>query len=450
MTGKVEITSEGRSGTASYREPAGSVDCYWELGGNEILAIVNGGSVEEWRKNHAWALPRRLEILRFIADEMIRQEAPGCLASIDGTSGTILLKSTKGAARQRPSMAQKDSAWVVRYRQLRTKLALFVLAGTVLFGGAAWVKTRLFVIDPGSGTPTGLSVRSQTHVATLLQTLVPYTPSPNRDHSKDRYDISVFVVPLDGQAARHVRVVRNLSPSQFALARILGSDGQSLWIDVGEVYTLDLATYELQTATTPAPRVLDGGLTSPFPPRTETYLCAGVYIGPETWLGLHSVAEIERDYQPGKRVRRIVLAENRKEERRFYEGKVDGEVISGSQAILTMTPLEGGSFLNAALLRLDDKSEPLRLENPAGAVMIFTSEPGLKGELVLARIDDSGQLQWQAKTGVDRFSLQQILPGEASTAFVGTRPREEGKVPEPVLVIVDNLSGTMASHSLWQ
>lgn len=450
MKASIEVSPAGRSGTLIYREEKLTIPCYWELGGNDVVLVVSCGSTDEWRKSHSWALPRRPEILRFIAAELVRQQALDGQVSIDDKTGVLLLRSTQKAPPPAAYARGKSAAWFWRYRDLKFKLGLMVLAGTIVLFAAAWVKTRLFVIDPGKGTPVGLSVRTETHIATLLQTLVPYTPSPNRDRSKDRYNIGVFLVPLDGRAPQLVPVAQELSPNQFALAKILGSDGRNLWIDVSGVFAVDLSSNTLQSLPGDPPQKLDGEITSPFPPRLESFLSAGMYTGPDTWLGLHSDTEMQRDYQPGKRIRRVVSAEDSKQTRRFFQGRLDGETLVSSQGILTMTALEGDAHLNAALLRMNEKSEPLQLQDPPGTLMIYTSDPGLKGVLVVARIDFSGQLLWQADTGIDRFSLQQILPGTESIAFVGTRPREEGKVPEPLLVIVDHTSGEISTHSLWQ
>jgi len=116
---------------------------------------------------------------------------------------------------------------------------------------------RTFSFDPGKGTPIGSSVRTDTHIATLIQTLEPYVPSLNRDHGEDTYRISLFRVPLDG------------------------------------------------------------------------------------------------------------------------------------------------------------------------------AEPGLKGTMIVARADTSGRILWSVDTGIDRFELQQILPGNGSVAFIGTRLPIPGKVSGP-------------------
>jgi hypothetical protein len=159
---------------------------------------------------------------------------------------------------------------------------------------------------------------------------------------------------------------------------------------------------------------------------------------------------VEREFKPKSWLRRIVRAEDRKELRRFHRGVLDPDSSGPSMRIVSMTPLGDDTYLNAAFLRVDDTSEPLRLSHPDSALMVYTSAPGLNGTLVVARVDMSGKILWQADTGIDRFKLSQILPGDPYMAFVGTRPMVPDKVSEPLLAIVDNRTGKVATTSLWQ
>jgi hypothetical protein len=95
-------------------------------------------------------------------------------------------------------------------------------------------------------------------------------------------------------------------------------------------------------------------------------------------------------------------------------------------------------------------AEPLRIDGPASALMVHTVKPGLSGRLVVSRVDMDGRLLWTTETGLDRFSVSQILPGEKAFAFVGTRPPVEGKLSEPLVVLVDNATGGLTVHSLWR
>jgi hypothetical protein len=332
-------------------------------------------------------------------------------------------------------------------------LAWIVLAVALVVGGFMWFKNNVLVIDPGQGAPLGRTVRTDRHIATLIQTLEPYTPSLSRDHSKDTYRVSLFLVPLDGRAPALVPISGGHSANSLGLAKVLGSDGQALWFDVKGDGAVDLNTLRVldDESHRKAPANLQGSARLPIAPRTESYLSAGFFTGPESWLGLCSPAEAERTFRPGQWVRAVVHADDAKQMRRFHRGTVGGDVsVTGSRRILSMAPAGSAEYLNAAFLRMDEKAEPLRLRDPDGALMIYTSAPGPSGTLMVARVDTSGAVAWTTDTAIDRFKLLQILPGPTSFAFVGTRVPVPGKVSEPILVIVDNSTGTASTHSLWR
>ena len=88
----VEVAERGRDGYVYYRDSAGSISFYWEFGGGDVVAIVSGDRVEEWKKNHSWAAARRREIMERVASEVIRQKAPNCRAEIDEHKGCIYLR----------------------------------------------------------------------------------------------------------------------------------------------------------------------------------------------------------------------------------------------------------------------------------------------------------------------------------------------------------------------
>jgi hypothetical protein len=101
MDRAVTILSRGRAGTVVYREDGNRLDCHWEFGGGEVVAIVQCGDAEHWARHHPWAHARRPEILRFLADEVTRQKAPDCGAEIDASSGDILLRPARVSASAR-------------------------------------------------------------------------------------------------------------------------------------------------------------------------------------------------------------------------------------------------------------------------------------------------------------------------------------------------------------
>jgi hypothetical protein len=348
-----------------------------------------------------------------------------------------------------PPASGNDAAWYYRFRDIKLKLALAAGALALIFGGMAWLKDKLLTIDPGKGVPLGLCVRTDEHIATLIQTLEPYVPSLHRDGSKDRFTVSIFIVPLDGSAPQLIPIAHERTFSSFQLAKVLGSDGSTLWFDVNGIGGVDLKSHrllkpsEVRDPYVPLP-------PSPIAPSVGDFLSAGFIAAPGNWIGLHSPAELEREFATKKFVRRVVRQEEAKELRRFHRGALDAPVDGKYHQIISMTPLSDTEYLNAAFLRLDNASEPLRLSDPDGALMMYTSARGLQGTAVIAHVDIEGNIVWKADTGIDRFMLSQILPGKDSFAFVGTRPAIPDKVSEPLLVIVENTTGKMATHSLWQ
>jgi hypothetical protein len=490
---RVDIIEKGRYGSVVYREPAGSLSFYWEFGGGDTVAIVQVDDVAAWKAGPPWAAGRCAEILRFVADEVIRQKAPSGSAQIDAQAGCVTILEAKRSV-QPP--APQGGFSVNTYRSLRMKLALIVLGVAAIVAAVLWMKNSMLQIKSNTGTPFGSSVRTEEHIATLIQALEPYTPNLHRDPSKDRYRIGLFLVPVDGRSpGRLIPIAGGLPASAFRLAKILGSDGRTLWFDVNGIGGLGLRSYALVTVAdlrranpsldanwwegtqgmqvnqrlrftsrdrahvlevdpetrraVPVTRQPDP-TKSPFEPTPAIYLCSGLFTTTTEWLGLHSAAEVEREFKPKSWLRRIVRADDTKEQRRFYRGVVDPESSNDRRKIISMTALGNDEYLNAAFLRMNDASEPVRLAAPPGSLMVYTSQPGLKGTLMVARVATVGNILWKVDTGIDRSHLSQILPGERSMAFVGPRPMVPDKVSEPLLVIIDNNSGAVTTTSLWQ
>jgi hypothetical protein len=92
MEGIVTITEEGRSGSVSYEVEDQRITGWWEFAGGDALAIVSLGSAQEWERGHPWAMAQRAAILRSVADEVIRQKAPGHTAEVDEEGGWITIR----------------------------------------------------------------------------------------------------------------------------------------------------------------------------------------------------------------------------------------------------------------------------------------------------------------------------------------------------------------------
>lgn len=387
-----------------------------------------------------------------------------------------------------------DQQRALRFYRAKQKLmltvALVVAVGALVTAGIMW---SLSIRVP-HGTPSGNSVRAANEIATLIQTLEAYVPSLHRDPSRDRYRLSLFLYPVDGRSpGRSIALERHLGAQEAAWAKLLGGDGRTVWFDVKGLGGVRTATgerigpAELRAAnpglaeTWDDPRRISFAqrLRVTLPDRTvlavdpetlkaapavevrapvlrvsgpvvQDFLCSGVRPAPDEWLGLHSPGEAERDFRPGSRLGGADDAVDAKEPRRFHRGELGPELDRGRREIVSMTPLSSDEYLNAAFVRSGPDAEPLRLDGPDGFLMVFTSAPGLAGTLVVARVDADARLAWQVDTGIDRFQWSQVLPATDHVAFVGTRLALPGKVPEPILVVLDVQAGTLVTSSLWQ
>ena len=67
---------------------------------------------------------------------------------------------------------------------------------------------------------------------------------------------------------------------------------------------------------------------------------------------------------------------------------------------------------------------------------------------MVARVERSGKIGWSADTRIGK--LDQVFPDRAYVVFIGTRPAAAGKVPEPIVVSVDNQSGRVSTSTLWK
>ena len=84
----VTIEERGRCGSVHYREPAGSLSFYWEFGGGDTVAIIQ--PEDAGRMEGAAVLGARAGVRKscaVVADEVIRQKAPGARARIDEADG---------------------------------------------------------------------------------------------------------------------------------------------------------------------------------------------------------------------------------------------------------------------------------------------------------------------------------------------------------------------------
>ncbi|MFN7978584.1 MAG: hypothetical protein U0P30_10630 [Vicinamibacterales bacterium] len=514
MIRSVSVTENGRSGQVTYHEGRHAIDGSWEFGGGDVVAIVSMGSAGEWLVQHPWAVSRRAEILDYVAGELLRLKAPTCSAEIDRASGDILLRGAEagiaaGVIRtvaaapgdQRRVVVEDDTAWFWRYARLKGRVGVVGLAIALAVGAAWWVKSRVLVVRAVSGVPFGPVVRTDAHLASLIDTRQPYTPSLNHNSSTPRFTLGRVLVPLDGSAPQLVELKSDLRAGGYSLARVIGTDGRTMWVDADGLVGVDLGTYRRVTADdvkaanpgldarwiddTRRMDIVDGRLhmlsddhsdaraldpgslraarvppmnlprPSSNPPLT-LYMAAGLRVSNTAWLGLQSEADLAGEYRRGQWLRAVESAtDTPRDTRMLVRGTLEPEASDPGdlRRIATMTPMATTAYRNASFLRLSQTSEPIRVAGPDSVLMLHTSGDGTgtSSTLLVSRVVvDSGEVQWTHDTGLHRFLLQQILPGERTTVFVGTRPPIPDKLSEPLLVILDHAGGQLVTHSLWR
>ena len=106
---------------------------------------------------------------------------------------------------------------------------------------------------------------------------------------------------------------------------------------------------------------------------------------------------------------------------------------------------QGADIHHPAFLRTRHYGEPLVLEG-GDFLRIHDTKPYRAGFVVVSRVTAAGDKVWSIETALGR--VEEVLPDKNYPALLGERPREEGKIPEPLLVVIDAKAGTAAVHSL--
>jgi len=505
----IAIYEDGRSGSITCWQGAHSLEFYWEFGGGDVVTIIQVSDETTWASPRAWFADQRVELLHAVASEAIRQRAPGCRADIDETTGTILLRQGPPTSVEDNSpltqvahvpsntvlVERSDTAFVRRYANIRAMFAIGVFIVALVVGSFLLVGRNVLMVAPASGVPLGETVRTEHHVASLIQTTDPHLPNWSGRGGNDTTSISIFLIPLDGSRPQHIPVVSGVSGGAYSLARILGSDGHTLWFDATGLFGVRLSDYSLVTpddlqkkngsfdpswwADTRGMDIVDGKLhimlddqsaaidvdpstwtaslvmPKPSNARFERHepvdlYASGFVAASGNWLGLHSAEELDEGFKPGEWLRPVERATDAKQQRRLCTAELEPSAERDYFQVRSIAPIGDTEYRNAAFLRMDERSGPVRLVDPDGALMIYTSEPGLNGTVIVARVDMDGTVRWKADTGVERFQLRQVLPGNEAYAFVGTRPPIPDKLSEPLVVMVNNATGEVGTHSLWR
>lgn len=74
---RLTYQEDGRSGYIFYREGATEFRMYWEFGGSKTLVIIDVPTEAQWTEQTRLPLERREEVLRYVAENVIRDKCSG-------------------------------------------------------------------------------------------------------------------------------------------------------------------------------------------------------------------------------------------------------------------------------------------------------------------------------------------------------------------------------------
>ena len=368
---------------------------------------------------------------------------------------------------------------------LAALIAVILVISTVAIG--VWH----FGMIKSKGIPLGPAVRLPGHIGLIIRTTEPYLPTLHRNPDNDRYCIDLLVISLtDPPKQETINLLHKQERNALQpMTKILGGTGDIVWVQALDLFAVNLKTKRVVSSSdiiqlNPKLAVFFNSAhfefkdrliavaddqqeayaidditfkTKPVPvPRSvawvnpnaapESLLCAGGLLTPNEWLGVLTAKDLARDFKSGSSVPRDSPLNPNDELRRLYRGRLDSSATR--PRIKSMESIGEVTYQNGALIRSAEGPSLLRLTAPDSVLLTHRSSIGSTGTLLVSRLEPNGKTSWTADTGIG--ILQQVLPGEKFTAFIGTRPAIPEKLPEPILVIVNTDAGGMTAHSLWR
>jgi len=137
------------------------------------------------------------------------------------------------------------------------------------------------------------------------------------------------------------------------------------------------------------------------------YFWKGEKVGEGEWFGLMTGEEAGKVKDFGAPTGRAIR-----------EGKTSGLWRVKDREAERVGAVE---YLDAGLLRDEKTAKPVRLEGPAGYLVMHQSRLGADGTILLTRVDMAGKKIWEVNTGIGK--LDQVLPGVKHLGLVGDEPK---------------------------
>lgn len=367
------------------------------------------------------------------------------------------------------------------------------LVVVVLMLPAAGYAARHFLSIKSTGLPLGPAVRSPTHILQLIYTTERYLPRLHRNPGKDRFRIDLLAISLEDPTRQETFTLlrQQQANASTPMTKILGADGDVAWVQALDIFAVNLKRKriargadlkklnpELGLFLNTARATFTGHFVAvspdwshayafsaetlkasvcPPPPRgswmderlngrVEAGLCSGGLISSNEWIAVLTAGDAQDNFKPGCSLPRDFAADEKEQSRHLYHGRV---ITSDARPrIDSCERLTAADYLCAAFLRAKPGGALLHLPHPDSVLLLHRPKIGLGEPLALTRVQPDGSAVWECSTGIGR--LQQVLPAAESMALIGDRPSTPGKVPEPILVLINNATGATNTISLWR
>ena len=85
MKQKLEYINQGRGGYVVYKDGQSDIKLFFEYGGGNCVAIIYVPSIEDWTKKTSRPIADRKEILTFVAEQSIKDQAPNSIYELSDT-----------------------------------------------------------------------------------------------------------------------------------------------------------------------------------------------------------------------------------------------------------------------------------------------------------------------------------------------------------------------------
>ncbi|MEO6313623.1 MAG: PA2928 family protein [Chitinophagaceae bacterium] len=164
------------------------------------------------------------------------------------------------------------------------------------------------------------------------------------------------------------------------------------------------------------------------------------------WLGLYASQEIETLYRKVS----LMPCPGQDTRRQFYTAVYDAVPNRGFEFDTpALQPSTASSYyLNGGFLADKQIGKPIRLNDPAGYLLIHKKVIGLEGDILLSRISKDGKTVWELNTGVNKW-VDYKLAGNSLFIFANDN-KEVSSGECSILLTLDCRTGKVNTYDYFK